>query len=269
MELLVLFVLLFMAYIFKNRGTASPKAMRFAFDLQRFGITLPDNNSVSSASVGKDFFLYVNTGTVAVPIWTLLGGQRGTTLSRSADEIDVSNKTTNGWKATKAGLRTWGIDLDGLVLLQDVGLQALEYAYMNGKEINIRLLYPDGSAQTGWGSLTDFSMETPHDGEATISGTISGNGALSDRLPSISPLTVTVSKAAATDQTFTIAPSATTVSAVNNGATALTVSTHYTYSSGSLVIKGTYFSTLTVGTIPLTITTGDGAKLTITVVLNA
>jgi TP901-1 family phage major tail protein len=147
-------------------------------------ITLPANPSVSSASVGKDFLLKINTGTVEVPVWTLIGGQRSASLSRSADEIDVSNKTNDGWKATKAGLRSWSIDLDGLVLLSDTGLAALEQAFMEGAEINVQLVYPDATTQTGWGSLTDFSMETPHDGEATIKGTISGNGAIGSRVES-------------------------------------------------------------------------------------
>ncbi len=144
-------------------------------------IDLPVNPSTSDGEVGKDFILKVNTGTVEVPAWTTVGGQRGTSLKRTADEIDVSSKMSGGWKSAKAGLRSWSIDLDGLVVLDDTGLQAFEQAFMAGVEINIQIVYPDATVQTGWGSLTDFSMDTPHDGEATIKGTISGNGALSAR----------------------------------------------------------------------------------------
>ena len=192
------------------------------------GSTLPTNPDTQSASVGKDYLVSINTGTVAVPIWTLVGGQRGASLSRSADEIDISHKTSGGWKSTKPGLRSWSIDLDGLVVLSDAALPYMEYAFQNGKELNIKLSYPDGSYQTGWGGLTDFSMETPHDGEATLKGTISGNGALSNRVPSVDPFVATVSKAAATDKTFTITPSTTTIASIANGASALTVSTNYT-----------------------------------------
>lgn len=143
-------------------------------------VTLPVNPSVSSATVGKDWLLYVNTGTVAAPVWTLIGGQRGSSLSRTADEIDVSHKTSDGWKSSKAGLRGWSIDLDGLVLLTDAGLEALEVAFSTGAEINVKFEYPDKKFRTGWGSITDLSIETPHDGEASLSGTITGNGALSD-----------------------------------------------------------------------------------------
>lgn len=143
-------------------------------------VTLPANPSVSSATVGKDYLLSVNTGTVAVPVWTLIGGQRGSSLSRTADSIDVSHKTSGGWKSTKAGLRSWSIDLDGLVLLSDTGLEALEIAFSTGVEVQLQFKYPDNSYRTGWAAVTDLSIDTPHDGEASIKGTLEGNGALSE-----------------------------------------------------------------------------------------
>ena len=156
------------------------KGKCLAFDLQLFAVTLPDNPSTSTASVGKDFLLYINTGTVAVPDWTLIGGQRNSSLNRSADSIDVSHKTSGGWKSTMAGLRSWGIDLDGLVLLQDEGLEALELAFNTSKNVHVKFEYPDGKFRTGWAAVTDFSLDTPHDGEASLKGTLEGNGPLSD-----------------------------------------------------------------------------------------
>lgn len=234
-----------------------------------FGVTLPDNPSVSSATVGKDYLLYVNTGTVASPTWTLIGGQKSSDLNRTADSIDLSHKTSGGWKSNKAGLRGWSIDLAGLLLLQDAGIAALDYAFTNGKEVNIRLVYPDGTCRTGWGSITDFSETNPDDGEAAIKGTIEGNGAITDREPSISPLVATMSKAAPADKVFTISPTATTVSGVTDDGSAVTVSTQYTYSAGTLTIKGTYLATGAIGVHTLVATTGDGAKLTMLITLTA
>ena len=149
-------------------------------DLQRFAATLPDNPSPSNATVGKDYLLSINTATAVKPVWTLIGGQRGSSLKRTADSIDVSHKTSGGWKSTKAGLRGWSVDLDGLVLLQDAGLEALETAFNEGKEVNVKFEYPDKKYRTGWAALTDLSIEAPHDGEASLSGTLEGNGPLSD-----------------------------------------------------------------------------------------
>ncbi len=144
-------------------------------------VTLPDNPNTSSAQVGKDFLLQINLGVASYPTWVIIGAQRSADLNRSADSIDVSHKTSGNWKGFKAGLRGWSIDLGGLVLLSDTGIEALEAAYAQGIEINVCFLYPDGSTQEGWGSITDLSISTPHDGAAEISGTIEGNGLLTSR----------------------------------------------------------------------------------------
>ena len=143
-------------------------------------ITLPNNPSPSAACVGKDFLLYINTGTVETPNWTLVGGQRNSSLNRSADSVDVSHKTSGGWKSTRAGLRSWSIDLDGLVLLQDAGVEALETAFNEGKEVHVKFKYPDGKYRDGWAAITELSIDTPHDGEASVSGKLEGTGPLSD-----------------------------------------------------------------------------------------
>jgi TP901-1 family phage major tail protein len=239
------------------------------FDLQRFAITLPTNPDASVATAGKDYFLYINTGTVSVPAWTKIGGQRNSPLSQTADTIDVSHKDSGGYKSTIAGLKGWNIAPTGLYLLDNDGIEALEYAYDNSMQVNIKLERPDKKYKTGWASVTEFSLEPPHDGEATLSVSLEGVGPISEWIPSLTPVTATTSKAAATDQTFNILPTTTTISSIKNGATALTLTTHYTYSAGTLVIKGTYLGGLTVGTIPLTVTTGEGATLTITIELTA
>lgn len=141
---------------------------------------LPENPSLQSATVGTDYLLKINTGTVAAPVWTLIGGQRSSDLNGTADSIDTSHKTSGKWKSTKPGLLGWTIDLSGLMLLNDDGVAALKYAWRNRKQVNIALFYPDGKYESGWGSVTDFSLATPHDGAAEVSGTIEGDGELSD-----------------------------------------------------------------------------------------
>ena len=233
------------------------------------GISLPENPSQNSATLGKDYLIDVNTGTVGSPVWTLVGAQKSADLNRSADSIDLSHKTSGGWKSSKPGLRGWSLDLGGLMLLQDDGIAALDYAFNNGKEVNIRFRYPDGSAQTGWGGLTDFSFKTPHDGAAELSGTIEGDGELTARAPGVTPATATVSKASPADKTFTIAPSSTTVSAVKIDGNSITISTGYTYSAGTLTIKSATCGAQTVGNHTVEATTGDGATLTMLLVVTA
>ena len=233
-------------------------------------ITLPTNPSTSSAEVGKDFLLDINTGTVAVPVWVLVGGQRNSSLGRTAEEIDLSHKGSGGWGSKKPGLRSWSIDLDALVIISDEAFAALEYAFQNGKELNVRLRYPDGTSQEGWGGLTDFSLDNPHDGEASLKGTLAGNGALSDRAPSISPLTASMSKASAADKVFAILPTTATVASITDDGSAMTVTTHYTYSSGTLTIKGSaYLASVAVGVHTFVVTTGNGERLTFRITISA
>lgn len=136
----------------------------------------------STATAGKDYLIYLNTGTTeAAQTWTLLGGQRSGDLNREADEIDASHKTSGGWKSTLPGLRSWSIDLETVYLAGDAGAKFLEAAFLAGKQVHVKFEYPDKSFVTGWGSITECSLSTPHDDVATLKGTISGDGPLSEQ----------------------------------------------------------------------------------------
>ncbi len=139
-------------------------------------------DATSTATAGKDYLIYLNTGaTEATPTWTLLGGQRSGDLNREADEIDASHKTSGGWKSTLPGLRSWSIDLETVYLAGDTGAKFLEAAFLAGKQVHVKFEYPDKSFVTGWGSITECSLSTPHDDVATLKGTISGDGPLSEQ----------------------------------------------------------------------------------------
>lgn len=139
-------------------------------------------DATSTATAGKDYLIYLNTGTTeAAPTWTLLGGQRSGDLNREADEIDASHRTSDGWKSTLPGLRSWSIDLETVYLAGDTGAKFLEAAFLAGKQVHVKFEYPDKSFVTGWGSITECSLSTPHDDVATLKGTISGDGPLSEQ----------------------------------------------------------------------------------------
>ena len=144
--------------------------------------TFPEPPATSTATAGKDYLVYVATaGTASNYTWTLVGGQRTGSLSRTAEEIDASHKTSGGWTTKIAGLRSWSLDLESIYLAGDDGAKFLEAAFLQGKQVFIKFEYPDKSYVTGWGAITDLSLETSHDDVATITGTIAGAGALSDR----------------------------------------------------------------------------------------
>lgn len=207
---------------------------------------LPINPNQSTAVVGKDFLLYVNKGTADTPVWVLVGGQRSSDLSRTGETIDTSSKSSGAWGGGMVGTLTWSLDLDAIVVLNDAALNLMECAFGNRKQIHIKLERPDGTYYTGWGSITDFSLSTPHDDVASISGTITGDGELAGPVPSVSPLAEVISKAAATVLTFRIAPASVSVTGVARNGIALAPS-GYTYSAGVLTLPTSYLGGLAIG----------------------
>ena len=133
-------------------------------------------------TAGKNYLVYVNVGTdeTTGAEWLLLGGQRTSDVSRKADSIDASHKGTKGWKATIPGLKEWSIDLETLLMPNEESLQLLEKAFLNDDLINIKIEYPNKAYMTGICSITELSMNTPHDDVATYKGSLNGVGPLSE-----------------------------------------------------------------------------------------
>jgi len=171
------------------------------FDLQLFSVSLPDNPFKSDATAGEYYLLYVNAGTVTNPEWKRIGGQRSSTLNRKATSVDVSNRTSGRWRMKKVGLREWSIDLDGLILLNDGGLEILDQAFMDGQQAHLKFQYPDLTYRLGWAIITDFNIENPYNDAATVKGTLEGSGPLSDLMVDTSNL-VTISKNPDSKQIF-------------------------------------------------------------------
>lgn len=126
------------------------------------------------AVTGIAFLVQVQDGTD----WVSVAGQRSATLNRTAEEADVTSKTSEGWYEGIPTFKNWSIDFDGLVMESDTSYALLEDAYMNGETIQVQLITPAGNKYTGSGYLTEFPIEAPYDDAATYSGTIQGTGEL-------------------------------------------------------------------------------------------
>lgn len=127
---------------------------------------------------GVDFKIYVNKGQDNSPEYVAVGGQRGGKLNRSGSEIDVTTKDTGGWKASKVGLLEWSIDGDGVFLESDEGFKALEGAFLQRKEVLVKMGTATGLHYKGKAVVTDFPLDMPYDNEITYSVKLKGTGAL-------------------------------------------------------------------------------------------
>lgn len=119
---------------------------------------------------GIDFLIHI--GEVA------LGGQRGCTLNRSSDTLDVTSKDSEGWQENLSGLKNWGVDTDGLIVENDEAYGVLEEKFMNGEEVEVVIITPMKSKYTGIAIITDFPIEAPYDDAATYSVSFTGSGKL-------------------------------------------------------------------------------------------
>ena len=129
--------------------------------------------------VGKNVLVYINFGesaTESSPKWTLIGGQRSASLSMTADDIDATNKASDGWGETYAGLKSTELSMDGIINKNDEGYAALKDAFVKGEAVDLCRYATDGTADRNWYNITELSDETPHDDMATFSMTAGGVG---------------------------------------------------------------------------------------------
>ncbi|PFW43798.1 phage major tail protein, TP901-1 family [Priestia megaterium] len=107
----------------------------------------------------------------------IIGGQTGSTLNRSSNIIEVTSKDGNGWAESLAGVKSWSVDCDGFLVLNDAGLEALEQAWEDGEEVEVELEY-NGKVYSGQALISDFPNEFPQDDAVTFSLSLTGTGAL-------------------------------------------------------------------------------------------
>lgn len=105
--------------------------------------------------------------------YIVIGGQTGATLNRSAETIDVTDKTNDGYKESMAGLKEWSIDCDGFVVISDAGIDILDTQFEARKPVYVEVTIA-GNKYTGSGYIVDYPMEMPLDSAVSFSLSIAG-----------------------------------------------------------------------------------------------
>lgn len=101
-----------------------------------------------------------------------IGGQTGASLSRTAETIDVTDKSSGGWGSSMAGLKSFSISCDGFVVLGDAGQDALDTAFENRTPIQCSIRV--GASNEAVGKtynasvyITDYSLDFAQDNAVT------------------------------------------------------------------------------------------------------
>ncbi len=132
------------------------------------------------ATTGFNWLVFIDTANDPQnPTFTKVCGQRGLTMNRTADEVDVTNKCSeDSWKEFVLSLREWSQDLDGVVELADSGYQGVLDMFRQRRTVLVQKQASDGSTEVGLAFVTEISEEAPYDDAATFTLTLKGTGPL-------------------------------------------------------------------------------------------
>lgn len=137
--------------------------------------------AAAQAVAGKDILLAVFTADGERLL--AVAGQQTLTINRSADEIEVNSKDTDGgWKSKISGMKEWSIDNEGLYVLSAESHQTLGAAFDNSDPVCLKVVNIKAKTALfgGIAYITEYTLEAPYDDAMTYSATFSGNGALVD-----------------------------------------------------------------------------------------
>lgn len=165
--------------------------------------------TAAKAVAGKDILLGVwnADGTTLLAI----SGQKGLTINRSADTVEVTSKdTAGGWKAYIQGMKEWSIDMDGLFVRDDESHSIMFAAFTSGDPVCLKV-YNNKTHEGMFGGLaviTDYPIEAPYDDSVTFNVTFTGIGELVNLSDgTLGSLTVSSSAGTATGDTkITVTP---------------------------------------------------------------
>ena len=107
----------------------------------------------------------------------LIGGQQGCSINRETETSDTTTKDSGIWSEAEAIGLSWSVDCDGLVVVGDEGLEALETAWENLQQVDVKY----GSAErykTGKAIITSLSSNSASKEKTTYSVSFQGVGAL-------------------------------------------------------------------------------------------
>jgi len=124
---------------------------------------------------GADFLISVNIGTVASPVYSVVGGQRDLTVDQASDAIDVSSKDTPHAEFI-AGRRSKTVQFDALFIPNAAAYGRLAEAQENGELVRVRRKDFGQPVKEAEGIVTSLSESFPDQGAATVSCNIQISG---------------------------------------------------------------------------------------------
>lgn len=130
--------------------------------------------------LGKYVLAFLNFGEAATfetPVWALIGGQRSADWTSSASEVDLTDKTSDGYGDADQGTKSTELTMELIVKPKDEAVQQLYAAHDLGEAVDILRWAKDGRSVRNWYAITEISETASYDDAAILSITLKGKGA--------------------------------------------------------------------------------------------
>ena len=106
-----------------------------------------------------------------------VAGQQNASLTRSMTPIDITNKIFGSWKESLSGTKTWKVSCSGMYVKNAESYKALEDAFMNNKELSVKLIM-DNHSYVGQALITDFPLNAVFNNQFKYTLQLLGTGEL-------------------------------------------------------------------------------------------
>ena len=231
--------------------------------------------AAGSGVSGKRLVMFINYGAGATPenpVWTLLGGCTSNNLAISAEASSQQTKDTGYWPITTITSKSYEVSAD-VIMMRDNEAQAAIEAFLLDDEItaakqllNVAIVdldtleyYDLTVAPTSW-EITAESEDM-----VTKAFAATGSGAPEKKTGFVVPDTTNtlppVSYSQATEADVVLTVPAGTITGLKKGGADVT-DTNYSIAVGgqSIIILGTYLTTLSTGDATFTVVLDGGAE---------
>ena len=107
---------------------------------------------------------------------------RNLVLHFAQQSIDVTSRDNNTWEDFITGRRGWTIDFEGMYIYSDVAYKVLQnhFTDQTPTAITVIVTMPDAKTFTGEAILESMDLNAPYDDVLSISGTLKGQGSLTE-----------------------------------------------------------------------------------------
>lgn len=108
---------------------------------------------------------------------TLIGGQQNCSINRESETSSTTTKDSGDWSESEVVGLSWTVDLDGLVVVSDEGLEAVDTAWKGKQLVDVKY-GKAGNYETGKALIKSYSQNAPQREKSTYSISLEGVGEL-------------------------------------------------------------------------------------------